>query len=92
MDASDPWQRDNVRLCPRTLLHVSMHRRVFVESVVSPVLVIVPDIFLDQPTELLLVEDDDVIEKLSTYVAHPAFSDAVLPRALVGSADGLDSD
>ena len=92
MDASDPWQRDNARLCSRMLLRRSMHRRVLFESVVRPVVVIVPDVVLDQPAELFLIQDDDVIEKFSTYVANPAFSDSVLPRALVGGADGLDSE
>ena len=62
MDSSDAWQRDNLRVLSRALLHGTMHRRVLVESVVSSVLVTVPDVVLDQPTELFLVEDDDVIE------------------------------
>ena len=92
MKSTEVGKCDHLGIVKGPGLNPTTRRCLLPEIVMRPVVVIVPDVILEQPTELLVVEDDDVIEEFSTYVAHPAFSDAVLPRALVGSADGLDFD
>ena len=42
---------------------------------------IVSDVVPDQTTQMSLVYDNQVIEKLSATVSDPAFRDSILPRA-----------
>ena len=42
---------------------------------------IVRDILGQKPPEMALVQGDDVVEQIAPAAAHPAFRDAVLPRA-----------
>jgi hypothetical protein len=47
----------------------------------SPVLVVVADVLVHQPLQVPYVQNDDVIQQISSAISHPAFGDAVLPRA-----------
>src|SRR4249919_1300955 len=58
------------------------HRRcVFLERIVDSVYVIIRDVIPDQTAQMNVIEDDQVIEKLSATASDPAFRDSVLPRA-----------
>ena len=52
----------------------------FPKPEMSAVLVVVTDIVFQQPSQMLLVHDDHVIQQVSPYASNPALSDAVLPR------------
>ena len=52
---------------------------------------IISDVIPDQTTQMSLVYDNQVIEKLSTTASNPAFRDSVLPRARRANACGLDA-
>ena len=53
----------------------------------GPVFVVVPYIFLQQPSQVSLVQNDHVVEQLPTHTSNPALSDAVLPRTSKGGSD-----
>jgi hypothetical protein len=50
---------------------------------VDSVCVIIRDIIPDQTAQMNVIEDDQVIEKLSATASDPAFRDPILPRAYV---------
>jgi len=52
---------------------------------------VVANILEHQPLEVLLVQDDHVIQQVSSATPDPALSDTVLPWTAEGSADGLAS-
>ena len=45
---------------------------------------IVRDVIPDQAAQMNLIEDDQVIEKLSATASDPAFRNSILPRACRG--------
>ena len=66
----------------RPVFRGSTIRRVFMEGIVSPVLVVVVHIVLHQPPQMAFIERDDMIEDLTAATSHPAFRNPVLPGGL----------
>src|SRR5262249_52888406 len=58
-------------------------RRFFVEPEVRAIVVVVSHVLGEHPTEMALVQDDDVVEQLAAHAADPALGYAVLPGAAV---------
>jgi hypothetical protein len=54
-------------------------------------LVVVGEVGLEDPTEMLLAEDDDMVEAFSTYRTHKALGVWVLPRILRRGEHLLDA-
>ena len=48
----------------------------------DPVRMIIGDVIADETTQMSVVEDDHVIEKLSATASDPAFGNPILPRNL----------
>jgi hypothetical protein len=57
-----------------------------------PVLVVVADVLVHQPLQMPYVQNDDVIQQISFAISHPAFGDAVLPRASEVGLLGSDAE
>src|SRR6266851_9044583 len=58
----------------------------------SPVIVVVTDVFIHQSVQMAFVEYDDIIEQISPAVSNPAFCYAVLPRASEAAPLWLDAE
>ena len=58
----------------------------------SPVIVVVTDVFIHQSVQMAFVEYDDIIEQISPAVSDPAFCYAVLPRASEAAPLWLDAE
>src|SRR4029079_12323500 len=56
--------------------------RVFIEGIVNPVVVMVVYVIANEPSQMLFVQRDDMVENLSAAAPHPAFRSPVLPRCL----------
>src|ERR1035438_5862191 len=64
----------------------------------SPVLVVITDVLIQQPSQMSAIQHDHMIQEISTYTANPALGNSVLPgtaecganrlAALVGSRTG----
>lgn len=51
-----------------------------------PILVVVNQVLPDQPLKMGLVQQNDVVEKFTAAISHPAFGDTTLPgRSHAGS-------
>src|ERR1035441_6013021 len=46
----------------------------------SPVLVVVTDVLIQQPSQMFPIQHDHMIQEISTYTANPALRNSVLPR------------
>jgi hypothetical protein len=66
-------------------------RRVFSESKMCPVFVIVEQVGRHQPFEMPLIQDDHVVQQVAPATSHPALSSTVLPRTAKGCARWLAS-
>ena len=56
-----------------------------------PVLMVVAYIFSHKPFQVSLVEDNNVIEQVSSAASHPSLRDTVLPRAAIRGTHWLAS-
>jgi hypothetical protein len=78
MKATQPWHRDHLVCCRRPWLHRSSIRRVFVQGIVNPVIVMVGYIFADESAQMDFIECNDVIEKLPAAASDPSFRDSIV--------------
>src|ERR1039458_1077872 len=44
----------------------------------SPLLVVITDVLIQQPSQMFPIQHDHMIQEISTYTAHPALGNAVL--------------
>jgi hypothetical protein len=56
------------------------------------VFVVVADVLVHQPLQMPYVQNDDRIQQISSAIPHPAFGDAVLPRASEVGLLGNDAE
>jgi hypothetical protein len=79
MQAAEPGTGDHGRSQRRLAFHGPPIRRVLMEEIVNPVVVMVVHLIANEPPEMLFVHRDDMVEKLSAAASYPAFRDSVLP-------------
>jgi len=56
------------------------------------VVVIVTDVLIHQPFQMPFIQNDHMIEQITTAASDPAFGDTVLPGAAEAGALGLDAE
>ena len=61
--------------------------RVLPQSEMSPVFVVIADVFFQQPSQVPLVQNDHVVEQIPTHTSNPALGDAVLPGTSKSGSD-----
>ena len=63
--------------------------RILRKSEVGPIFMVVANVLGHQPFEVPLIQNDHVVQQVSSTTPHPALSDTVPPRTAKGSADRL---
>ena len=91
VQASDPRQTDDIGIRGRSILGPPAIRRVAKAGVHSFVVVVV-DILAKESPQVLLVDHNHVIEKLSFDCSNASLCDPVLPGASLRDPRRLDSD
>jgi hypothetical protein len=91
MQAAESGKRENLASRGRIYRCWPTCWRILRQSQVRPILVVVANILGHQPLEVLLIQDDHVIQQVSSATSDPALRDTVLPRAAEGSAGGVAS-
>src|ERR1022692_2254023 len=91
VQAAEPGERKNLAFHPRTQRYWPTGWHVLRESQVRPIFMVVAHILGKQPLEVLLIQDDHVVEQVSSATPNPALRDTVLPRTAKGSAGGVAS-
>src|SRR5437762_7897274 len=82
MQTAESRFRDHFRTRGRPTFNPSPLGCVFSKRVVNPIFVMVRHVIPNQPSQMLLVQRDDMIEQLAPAASHPAFRDPVLPGRL----------
>ena len=75
----------------RARLNWSVCRRRLLQSDVRSVIVVIGHVIPTQPSQMLLIEGNDVIEYLAANTADPALRDSVLPWAPDTRSKRLDA-
>ena len=78
MKATDFWNLNDPSKHAR--LNLACCRRVFVQGQMSSRFVIVPKITFEDPTQLPLVNNDDVVQALAANTADDPLHETILPR------------
>src|SRR5215469_8298893 len=91
MQPTESRQRDNVAAIRRNRGWNSTNRAIFSQCEMSPVLVVIADVFLQQSAQVSPIQHDHMIEQIPPYAANPALRDSVLPRTAEGSAHRPES-
>jgi hypothetical protein len=76
---ADPGYGHHSGLCALPSLRTSVFGRILVQSLVSAVLMIVADIFVNESSQMNLVEDDHLVQQFPAASPDPALRDAILP-------------
>ena len=63
--------------------------RIFAETIVNSIFVMVVHVIADQPAKMWFVQRDHVVEELSPATSHPSFRNSILPRRLYTRPFGL---
>src|ERR1035437_7407017 len=89
MQPTESRQRDNLVATRRHGCWNPTSGSVLPESEMSPVLVVVTDVLIQQPSQMFLIQHDHMIQEIATYTAHPALGNSVLPRTAECGANRL---
>ena len=82
MKTTQPRHRDHLRCRRWPRLDRSSLRRVFVQGIMNPVLVMVGYVSAKEPTRMGFIDRNNVIEKLAAATTYPPFSKSILPSRL----------
>jgi len=92
MQTAKPWHRYNLETCTGNVFRLTVARRSLRQRKVRADLVVIADVFIQEPLEMTFIQDDQMVEQLSTATPNPSFCDAILPGAPETSSLGLDSE
>src|ERR1035441_6323711 len=76
-------------LSARSDLDWSTGWRILRESEMRPIFMVVANVLGQHPLEVLLIQDDHVIQQVSSATPDPALCHTVLPRTAKGRAGGM---
>jgi hypothetical protein len=62
-------------------------RRFLPQAEMRAILMVVADVFREQPSEMAFIEGNDVIQQVTPAAFHPMLRYTILPRASQRSAD-----
>ena len=71
---------------------MTARRRSLLQREMGSIVMIVPDVFVHQPSEMPLIHHDHVVDQITAAVANPALGNAVLPRTSEAGPFGLDAE
>jgi len=77
MKTTQPRHRDHLRCRRWPRLDRSWLRRVFVQGIVNPVLVMVGYVSAKEPAQMGFIDRNNVIEKLAAATTYPPFRESI---------------
>ena len=81
VQAAEPRHRYDPAIYARILARFTTGRRSLREREMRSIVVVVMDVLAHQSFQMPLIDDDHVVEQITTTTANPTFSHTVLPRA-----------
>jgi len=91
MKTAEPATRDDCRRRRRPILGGALVRCVFAQCIMSPVLVVIRDVFSQEPAKMVFIQRNDMIEDFPASTSDPAFRDSILPGRLHARSFRLQS-
>lgn len=91
MQAAERRHGNDIRIRRRALHGPSLSRRLLAQPEMRPILVVIADVFVHQPFQMVLVEHDDMVGQVAATTPHEALSHAVLPWTLKAGSLGFDA-
>ena len=88
---AESWHRYNLSTYTGLLLPFTSGRSTLRQRKMRSIFVVVTDVLFHQPFHMALIENDHVVEQISSTAANPTHRDTVLPRTLKGSSFELDA-
>ena len=82
MKAAESGTGDYRRSQRRLAFHWPSIWRVLIKGIVNPVVVVVVHVIANEPSEMLFIQRDDMVENLSAAASNPALRSPVLPGCL----------
>ncbi len=79
VNSTNTGQSDNLGRGCRRGLDFARFRGVLFQGRVAAILVVVPDIVVQEPAQVCFVEDDRMVQRLPADAGYPTLCDAVLP-------------
>src|SRR5580700_2792379 len=79
MKAAERGTGDHRRPRRRLTFHGTSMRRVLLEGIVNPVLVVVVHVLTNQPPEMFFMDRNDMVQDFPAADSHPSLGDAILP-------------
>src|ERR1022692_2146331 len=92
MQTTESRQGDNLVDTPRRGRCPSTTGSVLLQSEMSPVLVVITNVVLQQSSQVSLIQNNDVIEQVAPYAANPALRNSILPGTAECDAHWLGDD
>ena len=92
MQTAEPWHCYDPASAARLVRGFTTGRRSLCQREMSPVLVVVANVIIHKVFQMLLVQNNHMIEQVSTATADPPFRNAVLPRTSDAGSLGLDNE
>ena len=74
------------------VVDLARHGAVLAEREIRPRLLVVGEVALQDTSQVLLVENDDVIEALTPDASDHSFAEWILPRTSGGGENSLDPE
>jgi hypothetical protein len=91
MEPTKSRQRHNFAAMPRNGCWSPTSGAILPQCEMSSVLVVIADVFIQQPTQVSAIQHDHVIKQIPSYATNPALRNSVLPGTSEGSAHRLES-
>lgn len=91
MKTAKPRHGDHA-ICSEILRRLTPSRSTLLQRKVRPVIMVITDVFGHQSLQVSLVQNDDMIQQVSSTVSNPALDDTVLPRTAKARAFELNAE
>ena len=92
MQAAEPWHRYNPGTRTGLARCLTTYRFPLRQCKMSSVLVVITDVLIHEPFQMPFIDDDHMVEQITTAVSGPALRNTVLPGTSVAGSLRLDAE
>src|SRR5260370_24609970 len=92
MQSAKSWHGYGPTPCIGIVRSVTTRRSSLLQREMRSIFMVVPDVFVHQPFQMLLIHHDHMVDQITTAVANQALGSAVLPRTSEAGPFGLDAE
>lgn len=79
---AQPGTAGDLRIGGWSVLDGSPVWSILLQRIVSPILMVIADVFANEPSQMAFIQRDDVVQKFPTTASDPPFGESILPGRL----------